>query len=140
MRIKVLHPSLRIPTKGSEFAGAFDLYMPSGGMIPAGEEVKVGLGFASQIPQNHVALVLPRSGVGSKFGVELNNTSGVIDADYRGEWFATLRTKNGKSYSWSQHDRLLQFLIVPVWTPKITVVAELGETLRSTGGLGSTGS
>lgn len=139
MRIKAMHPSFRMPTRGTESSGAFDIFMPTGGSIFTGETTKVGLGFATEVPHGHVALVLPRSGVGSKSGVELNNTCGVIDTDYRGEWFATLRTKTGQAYSWSQHERLLQFLIVPVWTPKLVLVSDLNNTTRGAGGLGSTG-
>lgn len=140
MNIQPLHPNFKVPTKGTEQAGAYDLYMPEAGYCGGDHhEVKVNLGFAAEIPAGHVALLLPRSGVGSKVGLELNNTCGVIDADYRGPWFATLRTKNGDGYSWNAGDRLLQMLIVPVAQVEFNVVDELSETSRGTGGLGSTG-
>lgn len=140
MNIQPLHPNFKVPTKGTDEAGAYDLYMPEAGYCGGDHhEVKVNLGFAAEIPAGHVALLLPRSGVGSKAGLELNNTCGVIDADYRGPWFATLRTKNGDDYSWNAGDRLLQMLIVPVTQVQVNVVDELSETSRGTGGLGSTG-
>jgi len=141
MNIQPLHPNFKVPTKGTELAGAYDLYMPEAGYYQGyqQQEVKVNLGFAAEVPAGHVALLLPRSGVGSKVGLELNNTCGVIDADYRGPWFATLRTKNGVPYTWSAGDRLLQMLIVPVTQVEFNVVDELSETSRGTGGLGSTG-
>lgn len=139
MHIQPLHPNFIVPAKGTEFAGAFDLYMPEPGSVSNGETLKVALGFAAAIPPDHVAFILPRSGVGAKHGLELNNTCGVIDSDYRGEWFATLRTKSGESYSWNPGDRLLQFLIVPVVTPALVCVPELPSTSRGTGGFGSTG-
>ena len=140
MNIQPLHPNFKVPTKGTEQAGAYDLYMPEaghcGGDCPPS---KVSLGFAAELPAGHVALILPRSGVGSKTGLELNNTCGVIDADYRGPWFATLRTKDGIPYTWSAGDRLLQMLIVPAAQVEFNVVDDLSETSRGTGGLGSTG-
>lgn len=140
MNIQPLHPNFKVPTKGTEQAGAYDLYMPECGNCSGDHnEVKVNLGFAAEVPAGHVALLLPRSGVGSKNSLELNNTCGVIDADYRGPWFATLRTKNGVSYSWSPGDRLLQMLIVPVTQVEFNIVDDLSETSRGTGGLGSTG-
>jgi dUTP pyrophosphatase len=99
----------------------------------------VGLGFATEIPQGHVALILPRSGTGSKFGLELNNTCGVIDADYRGEWKAALRTKDGSVFSWGINDRVLQFLVIPVSNPTLELVESVSKTDRGTGGFGSTG-
>lgn len=140
MKIQLLRPGVLAPTRGSVNAGGFDIYMPEAGMIQLGMPVKVGLGFATVIPENHVALLLPRSGVGSKHGLEVNNTCGVIDADYRGEWFATLNQKAGHApLRWERDERLLQFIIVPVWTPKLEIVESLDETSRGSGGLGSTG-
>ena len=137
MQIKALHQNFIMPTSGSELAGAFDVYMPEDGKA-YGNPVKVGLGFAATIPPGYVALLVPRSGVGAKHGVELNNTCGVIDADYRGEWKAVLRTKDGRAYEWKAGDRVLQFMVVPVWKGNLELVEELSETDRGAGGFGST--
>ena len=138
MRIKPIHPNFIMPTKGTKGAGAFDIYMPVSGDL-YGSLCEIGLGFAAEVPENHVALILPRSGVGSKHGLELNNSCGVIDSDFRGEWIATLRTKSGDSFSWKQGERLLQFLIVPVTNVQLELADELDDTERGTGGLGSSG-
>lgn len=138
MRIKALHTNFIMPTKGSDKAGAFDIFMQEPGSIN-GKSQLIGLGFAAAVPEGHVALLLPRSSTGAKFGLELNNTCGVIDSDYRGEWKAALRTKDGNEYSWQVGDRLLQFLIVPVANVDLIQVDELDETERGTGGFGSTG-
>lgn len=118
-------------------AGAFDIYMPESGKLLPYIPQKVKLGFATEIPAGHVALLLPRSGVGSR-GLELVNTCGVIDADYRGEWMATLRNTMS-AIEWERGDRLLQFLIVPVFTHELEVVDSLNETNRGAGGFGSSG-
>ena len=99
----------------------------------------VPLGFAAEVPVGHVALLLPRSGVGAKKGLSLNNTVGVIDADYRGEWMACLRIRNGLPLHWLAGERLLQFVIVPVNTPELQVVKSLDDTERGEGGFGHTG-
>jgi len=139
MKIQLLHPNVITPIRSTIHSAGFDLFMPENGCIPAHDTVKVGLGFASEIPEGWVALILPRSGVGSKFGVELNNTCGVIDADYRGEWFATLGTKTGVPYGWARGDRILQAVLVPRYTFEIEVVESVSKTDRGEGGLGSTG-
>lgn len=138
MRIQSLHTAFIMPTKGSEQAGAFDIYMPEDGIINDRPGI-FGLGFASEIPAGHVALILPRSSTGAKFGVELNNTCGVIDSDYRGEWKAMLRTKNGESFSWFAGDRILQFLVVPVAQVTLELVDSVSKTDRGAGGFGSSG-
>ena len=138
MQIKAIHHNFVMPIKGTEKAGAFDIYMPEPGAVSNNGTKMVNLGFAAAVPEGHVALLLPRSGVGSKYGVELNNTCGVIDSDYRGEWKASVKTKGGL-FRWDTEDRVLQFLIVPVADVQLELVDELGETKRSDGGFGSTG-
>lgn len=138
MRIKKIHPGFVLPIKSTERAGAFDIYMPIGGCTSS-QLTKIPLGFAAEVPENHVALIFPRSGVGAKHGLELNNTCGVIDSDYRGEWIATMRTKSGEWFGWEAGDRLLQFLIVPVAEVTLELADELDTTERGTGGFGSTG-
>lgn len=138
MRIKKIHPNFVLPIKSTERAGAFDIHMPAFGHT-SGRVTKVGLGFATEIPEDHVALILPRSGAGSKYSVELNNTCGVIDSDYRGEWIANIRTKDGQYFEWAAGERVLQFLIVPVADVTLELVDELDTTDRGIGGFGSTG-
>ena len=139
MNIQPLRPGFKVPTRGTERAGGYDIYMPEPGVLE--RDVKgqmVPLGFAAEVPAGHVALLLPRSGAGAKLGVSLNNTVGVIDADYRGEWMACLRMKNGIAYRWDAGERLLQFVLVPAHTPELVLVEELGTTTRGEGGFGST--
>lgn len=141
MNIKPLHPNFKVPTRGTEHAGGFDLYMPEAGRVypHEAEGVMVDLGFSAEVPPGHVALLLPRSGVGAKQGLALNNTCGVIDADYRGEWRACLRVHNDRSVFWEAGERMLQMVIVPVATPTLTVVDELSDTARGEGGFGHSG-
>lgn len=139
MRFKPLCANFKLPTKGTQGAGAFDIYMPESGAISGSVPRKIPLGFAAEIPEGHVAILLPRSGAGANFGVELNNTAGILDSDYRGEWIAALRTKNEDYFSWEANDRVLQFLIVPIANVVPELSYELNETNRGTGGFGSSG-
>ena len=139
MRIKQIHPNFKMPIKSTQGAGAFDIFMPESGSVFGDNPTPVPLGFAAKVPDGHVALIFPRSGVGTKQGLELNNTCGIIDSDYLGEWKAFLRTKSGKHFSWNTDDRVLQFLIVPVAEVSLEISDDLGESERGTGGFGSTG-
>ncbi len=127
-----------MPTKGSSQAGAYDIYMPEAG-IADGTSKLYGLGFASEIPEGYVALLLPRSSSGAKHGLELNNTCGVIDSDYRGEWKAAMKTKSGLPFFWQPGDRVLQFLVVPVAQVTLELVDSVSHSSRGEGGFGSTG-
>jgi dUTP pyrophosphatase len=138
MRIKALHNNFIMPVKATKGAGAFDLYMPEAGVINGSTQF-IGLGFSAEVPVGHVALILPRSGAGAKHGVELNNTCGVIDSDYRGEWKAAMKTKSGLGFSWEAGERVLQFLVVPVADVTLEQVEDLETTDRGAGGFGSSG-
>lgn len=138
MKFLSMHPNFKLPTKGTENAAGYDIYMPEAGKADGTSSI-VKLGFATQIPVGYVGLLLPRSGVGVKHGVEVNNTVGVIDADYRGEWMAAVKTKSGIPFSWQMHDRVFQMLIVPHFTFTPILVDSLDETDRGSGGWGSTG-
>lgn len=139
LKMKPLNPDFQPPKQATEGSAGFDVYMPEGGTIPAGGQIKVGLGFATAIPKGYVGLIVPRSGVGTRETLELANSLGVIDSDFRGELTATLRTKSGQPFSWEPGARLLQFLVVPVARMMLALVDDLDETVRGEGGHGSTG-
>ena len=141
MNIQQLHKNFQMPVRSTEHAAAFDLFMPEGGVIDNGDAKgkMFKLGFAAEVPPGYVAFLLPRSGSGAKHGVSLNNTVGVIDPDYRGEWAACLRRRDIGQYSWEAGERLLQMVLVPVHTPTLTLVDTLSDTERGDGGFGSTG-
>lgn len=139
MRVQSLHPDFIMPTKGSDRAGAWDIYMPTPGHAE-GRAFLFPLGFAAEVPEGHIALLMPRSGVGAKQGLELNNTVGLIDSDYRGEWLASIRTKSGLWFEWEAGERILQFTIVPFkQIEALELVTELSSTKRGAGGFGASG-
>lgn len=140
MKFKSLHPNFKLPTKGSTAAGGYDIYMPEEGVAHY-KKTLVPLGFSAEVPPGYVALILPRSGAGAKRSIELTNTCGVIDADYRGEWMASIQVKPkaDTAYGWEAGERILQYILVPVGDFEPVLAEELTDTDRGTGGFGSTG-
>lgn len=139
MKFKKIHPSFQLPVKGSETAGGLDIVMPFAGEITQTPTV-FPLGFAAAVPYGYVGLILPRSSTGVKKGLELSNTVGVIDSDYRGEWMACMLVKPGyDNFTFAEGDRLLQIVVVPAGNFTPFLVDELDETVRGDGGFGSTG-
>lgn len=139
MKICPHHPAFQTPTRGTDGAGGYDIYMPTAGRVSEGRHTVVDLGFSAEVPPGYVALLLPRSGSGGNFGLELRNTVGVIDSDYRGPWIAKLQTKDVIDFGWAAGDKVIQFVLVPVHTPELMVVDQLDATQRGAGGFGSTG-
>lgn len=141
MKIEQIHLSLIMPSTGTVDSAGYDLHMPEAGVIEPGQTKKVLLGFASEVPKGYAALLMPRSGAGSK-GISLANTIGLIDADYRGEWMAALHLDAevaDKPFHWEAGDRLLQFVLIPIFKPVLWKVSSVQQSDRGTGGFGSTG-
>lgn len=141
MKIKLLTPTAKVPTRGSEYAAGYDLYADETVVIPAGETRLVHLGFMTEMPSSHWAAIYPRSGLASKQGLRLANCVGVIDPDYRGEWMIALYNDSSDARLVSQGDRIAQCVIHENLHPRDgwEVVDEVSDTERGVGGFGSTG-
>jgi dUTP pyrophosphatase len=91
-----------------------------------------------EIPKGYMLMLAPRSSM-SKTPLVIPNSFGVIDADYRGEIKGIFKNISDDAYLIQKGDRLLQGILVPVGALKLLEVDELTETVRGTGGIGSTG-
>ena len=99
----------------------------------------IPLGFAMAIPAGWVGLTFARSGLASKRDLAPANKVGVIDADYRGEWFIPLHNHGEQPRTVEPGERIAQLVIVPCMTAAFFEVDSLDETERGAGGFGSTG-
>lgn len=107
--------------------------------IQPGESAWVPTGVRLAIPDGHVGLQFPRSGLGCKHGICLANGTGVIDSGYRGEVRAKLLNLGAEPFTVNPGDRICQLVIVPYTKAHFWTVDELGESDRGTDGYGSTG-
>jgi dUTP pyrophosphatase len=104
-----------------------------------GMRVLVPTGLAMALPQGYEAQVRPRSGLALKHGVTVLNAPGTIDADYRGELSVLLVNHGSEAFSITRGARIAQLVIAPVAQLAFFETSTLDETLRGTGGYGSTG-
>ena len=123
-----------------EYKGnGLDIYLQEDVTLNPSEPTKIKLGFATEIPSGHIAMLVPRSSAGAIHGIHLRNTVGVIDEDYRGEWIAWTTIDGNEPKTFHRGERLFQALLVPVAKSRVTIVKQLSETERGEGGFGSTG-
>ena len=141
MNIKKLNENARIPTSGSEFAAGADLYacLDADVTIAPAETLLIHTGLAMQIPEGLVGLIYARSGLASKKGLAPANKVGVIDSDYRGEIMVALHNHGTIPQTISDGERIAQIVFAPYYAAEFSVVDELDDTSRGTGGFGSTG-
>jgi dUTP pyrophosphatase len=134
--IKILNPlmneSISLPSYGTDGSGGMDLRacIDSPIEISPSETIMIPMGFAMHLGnKEYAALVIPRSGLGSKHGIVLGNLVGLIDSDYQGEELFTI----------NPGDRIAQMIIVPVAQVKFNIVKEFDKSERGEKGFGSSG-
>ena len=109
-------------------------------VIAPNETVMIPLGLCCQPSESECAmLVFPRSGLASKYGITLANAVGVVDADYRGEWFVPLHNIGQKEFTVTHGMRIAQLVVMPVLFPEIAEIAKVNSTERGANGFGSSG-
>lgn len=96
-------------------------------------------GICVEIPYGYEMQIRPRSGLALKFGITLPNTPGTIDSDYRGPLGVALINLSDEPYCIAHGDRVAQMIVAPVVQAMFCVVDALTETVRGSGGFGSTG-
>ena len=141
VRIKKLDPNATVPTYGSSYSAGADLYACETApvQIPAGETRMIHTGLAFEIPEGFVGLIYARSGLGTKRGLAPANKVGVIDADYRGEVMVSLHNHSSVDQIIEPGERIAQMVIAPFLKAEFELSEELSDTVRGTGGFGSTG-
>lgn len=139
LKVKRIDKSVPMPRYAKKGDAGFDLRCTEGVTIQPHETVMVGTGIAVEIPDGHVGLCFPRSGIASHRGVNLANCVGVIDSCYRGEVKAPLHNIGSVEQVIAEHERVFQMIVMRFDTCEFVEVDELSETERGDGGFGSTG-
>lgn len=145
IKVKIVSPDINsiipMPSYATDGSAAMDLHAcgPDSITIPAGARGKIPTGIAIELPIDMVALVFPRSGLASKYGISLSNAVGVIDSDYRGEIICLVKNDSTSDFIVNPGDRIAQLGFFPVYRVRWKVVPELEMTDRGAGGFGSTG-
>lgn len=141
LKVKRLHPDAQIPRYMTAGAACFDLAASEDGR-PHANDVHAWIfptGLALEVPAGHAMLIFSRSGQGFGDAVRLSNCVGVIDSDYRGEVFVSLRADGDQPRRHYAGDRIAQAMLVPVQQWDLVEVDQLSDTARGDGAYGSTG-
>jgi dUTP pyrophosphatase len=134
---------LALPSYQSALAAGLDLLaaVPANTplIIVPGARALVPTGIAIALPPGTEGQVRPRSGLAARHGLTVLNAPGTIDADYRGELQVLLANLGSESVNITRGMRIAQLVIAAVERAQLREVPSLDETLRGTGGFGSTG-
>ena len=107
-------------------------------ILPSGKTTLIPTGFAIHIGEPGLAaMILPRSGLGHKHGIVLGNLVGLIDSDYHGEILISCWNRGEEPFTIQPGERIAQMVFVPIVQVGFELVSSFEETVRSTGGFGS---
>ncbi len=100
-------------------------------LVPTGLKIALEVGFEAQ--------VRPRSGLALKHGLTCLNSPGTIDSDYRGEVGVILINHGQEPFIIRRGERIAQMVVARHEQAELVEVETLDETVRGSGGFGSTG-
>ena len=146
VKLKIINPLVgdKIPLPKYETKGSAGLdlraCLEKKIILKPGITELIPMGFAMHLEDESLsALVVPRSGLGSKHGIVLGNLVGLIDSDYQGELMVPAWNRSDIAFEISPGDRIAQMIIVPILQANFEIVENFDKSLRGTKGFGSSG-
>ncbi|MDD3142383.1 MAG: deoxyuridine 5'-triphosphate nucleotidohydrolase [Lachnospiraceae bacterium] len=138
--LQTIYAGVKIPRRATAGSAGYDFYTPVSLIIEPGKTVKIPTGIRVEIEENWVLKCYPRSGLGFKFRLQLNNTVGIIDSDYfysdnEGHIFAkvTNDTNENKTIELAEGSGFMQGIFV-----EYGITIDDDVTAVRNGGFGST--
>ena len=139
-RIRAIYDEIRLPVRATAGSAGYDFHLPLPIVLQPGETIKIPTAVRAEICEGWVLQIYPRSSLGFKYRLQLNNTVGIIDSDYfysdnEGHIFAKLTndSREGKTLKLEKGTGFMQGIFVEYG---ITTDDD-AQGIRN-GGLGST--
>jgi dUTP pyrophosphatase len=140
--IKVVNKSKhKLPAYSTEYSAGMDIYADLNErlVLKPLERKLIGTGIYIELPVGFEAQVRPRSGLAASKGLTVLNAPGTIDADYRGEVKVILINLSDRDCEINDGDRIAQMVVSRHERVEWIETAELGISVRGSGGFGHTG-
>lgn len=138
--ISKIYQDIKLPKRATAGSAGYDFYAPVKIVLNPRETVKIPTGIRVEMEQNWVLQCYPRSGLGFKYRLQMNNTVGIIDSDYfhsdnEGHIFAKITndTNESRTLEVSQGEGFMQGIFVEYGITEDDDVTEVRN-----GGFGST--
>ena len=138
INIKKLSENATIPSKGTNFAAGYDLYAAEDAVVNCGTRKLIKTNISMEITPGYYGRIAPRSGLAYKNGIDV--LAGVIDSDYRGDIGVILYNSDKNiDFIVKKGDRIAQIIFEACYSATLNEAENLDNTLRQSGGYGSTG-
>ncbi len=136
---KKIDPAAKLPAYAHPGDAGMDVCSAEDAVLEPGGRRLVRTGLVMVLPPDAEAQVRPRSGLALKHGVTVLNTPGTIDSGYRGEVGVILANFGSEPYVVEKGARIAQIVVAPVVRADVAETEEADDTVRGSGGFGSTG-
>ena len=139
--IKKLYDNIQIPSYKTIGSSGVDLRasIKEPLEVKPNESKLIATGLSIAFPSDMEIQIRPRSGLAVKHNISVLNSPGTIDSDYRGEIKIILFNHGKKIFTVNNGDRIAQMILTPIIKIEFEEVDTLPETIRGSGGFGSTG-
>ena len=138
--VKKLDKKVQLPSYKTKGSSGMDLiaFIDNPIRITPNTSALISTGLSIAIPEDCEIQIRPRSGLAVKSNISVLNTPGTIDSDYRGELKIILFNHGKKDFTVKNNDRIAQMILMPILKVNFEEVEKLPDTVRGTGGFGST--
>ena len=113
--VSEVYSSLILPKRATMGSAGYDFFSPVSFTLKPNESIKIPTGIRAQISDGWLLQIFPRSGLGFKYRLQLDNTVGIIDADYyhsdnEGHIFCKITndSKEGKTITLNKNEGFAQ--------------------------------
>ena len=139
--IKKLNPAVKLPEYKTNGASGMDFFafIEKTINVKPKQSCLISTGLSVAFSEGYEIQIRPRSGLAAKNNISVLNTPGTIDSDYRGEIKVILFNHGDKDFTVNNDDRIAQMILTPILKVDFETVETLPETIRGSGGFGSTG-
>ncbi len=139
--IRKMYDSVKLPQRATVGSAGYDFYTPVDINLAPGQTAKIPTGIRAKMDEDYVLMIFPRSGLGFKYRLQLNNTVGIIDSDYynsdnEGHIFIKITndSNEGKTLELAAQSGFAQGIFIPYG-----ITVDDDASAQRNGGFGSTG-
>ena len=135
LKIKPVINDFKQPQRATGSDAGIDVFVPEDTIIPAGEDIKVDLGFKTEFPKGYEMRFDNKSGNATKRLLEIGAC--LIDPSYRGNIICHVYNRGTEDVFLSKGASIAQFVVRPVWNGQPEIVSSIDmETERGESGFG----
>ena len=138
--IRNVYEDIPMPKRATAGSAGYDFYAPFDITLAPGEEIRIPTGIRVRMKAGYVLMLFPRSSLGFRYRLQLNNTVGIIDSDYynaenEGHIFVKMTndTREGKTVEIRKGQGMVQGIFLP-----FGITEDDAADQERTGGMGST--